>query len=233
MTALHLRFFHRPAAEVARDLLGAVVVSLVDGVLTSGRIIETEAYLGHEDPASHAWRGRRHAQNEGIYSPPGTWYVYRSYGIHWCANLVCAPEGLGAAVLLRAVEPLEGVEAMMARRKLVRRSEGRSVGEELCNGPGKLAQALGITRALDGVKMISSAVRVRRGPPVPDVLVAVGPRIGITKAADWLLRFRLAWPLSSRGGPRGSRLGPQPGRPGGASGRARPSRPDPEGTGPP
>ena len=177
---LPVRFFHRPAAEVARDLLGAVVVSRLGGVTVSGRIIETEAYLGYEDPASHAYRGRRHAQNQGIYSCPGTWYVYRSYGMHWCANLVCAPEGVGAAVLLRALEPLEGIELMRERRKL----EG-----ELCNGPGKLCQALGITRALDGRVMARSAVRIHSGHRVPEAQVVVTARIGITKAADRPLRF--------------------------------------------
>jgi len=215
-----------------------VIVSRVGAVLTSGRIIETEAYLGDEDPASHAYRGRRHAQNEGIYSPPGCWYVYRSYGMHWCANLVCAPAGQGAAVLLRAVEPLRGFDAMTARRKLVRRpacpersvGDGRSVGEDLCNGPGKLTQALGISRELDGRRMNSSPVRVIRGEPVPDAMVSVGPRIGITKAVDWPLRFRLAGSLSPRGGARESRPGPAPARHGGGSARARLPRPDPAGT---
>ena len=180
---LPVRFFCRPAAEVARDLLGAVVVSRVEGVVTSGRIVETEAYLGYEDPASHAFRGRRNPQNAGIYSKPGSWYVYRSYGMHWCANLVCAPEGLGAAVLLRAVEPLEGVEAMLARRKGVR------APGHLCDGPGKLCQALGITKALDGTPMRASEVVVRSGRPIPDRAVEVTTRIGITRAADWPLRF--------------------------------------------
>jgi DNA-3-methyladenine glycosylase len=184
VTVLPLRFFHRPAAEVARDLLGAVVVSRVGGVLTSGRIIETEAYLGHEDPASHAYRGRRHAQNEGIYSPPGSWYVYRSYGMHWCANLVCAPEGLGAAVLLRAVEPLEGVEVMRARRRW--RGSG-TVG--LADGPGKLTAALGITREMDRQRMSSSRVTVLRGRRLPEARVEMTERIGISKAADWPLRY--------------------------------------------
>jgi DNA-3-methyladenine glycosylase len=180
---LPVRFFYRPAAEVARDLLGAVVVSRVDGIVTSGRIVETEAYLGYEDPASHAWRGRRNAQNAGIYSKPGSWYVYRSYGIHWCANLVCAPEGLGAAVLIRALEPLEGVEEMRIRRKWS--------GEpwKLSDGPGKLCQALGIAKAMDGVLMRLSEVVVRSGRRLPDRAVHMTPRIGITRAADWPLRF--------------------------------------------
>jgi DNA-3-methyladenine glycosylase len=184
VTVLPLRFFHRPAAEVARDLLGAVVVSRIDGLMASGRIIETEAYLGYEDPASHAYRGRRHAQNEGIYSPPGSWYVYRSYGVHWCANLVCAPEGLGAAVLLRALEPVRGVETMRVRRG----ADGR-MDAALCNGPGKLTQAQGITRALDGQPMPASEVTIARGRRVAERQIEITPRIGITRAADWPLRY--------------------------------------------
>ena len=181
---LPVRFFHRPAAEVARDLLGAVVVSRVDGVVTSGRIVETEAYLGYEDPASHAWRGRRNSQNAGIYSKPGSWYVYRSYGIHWCANLVCAPVGLGAAVLIRALEPLEGLDTMFTRR-------GRKANEahRLCDGPGKLCQALGVNGDLTGVAMGRSAVTVVDGQRVPSGSVTTTPRIGISQAVEWPLRF--------------------------------------------
>jgi DNA-3-methyladenine glycosylase len=187
---LPVRFFHRPAAEVARDLLGAVVVSRIGDVAVSGRIIETEAYLGYEDPASHAYRGRRHAQNQGIYSHPGSWYVYRSYGVHWCANLVCAPEGLGAAVLLRALEPLEGIEVMRERRKLDGRT-GRRADGQLCDGPGKLCQALGITKPLDGQSMPGSPVALLRGHRVRNTEIAVTPRVGITRAVDWPLRFAI------------------------------------------
>lgn len=179
---LPARFFARPAPEVARDLLGSVIISTCGRTRTSGRILETEAYLGTDDPASHAFRGRLHAGNASIYGPPGSWYVYRSYGIHWCANLVCAPPGQGAAVLIRAVEPLEGVRAMRRRR-------GPQAADRLTDGPGKLAQALGITRALDGAMMPASRVLVTKGDAVPDHRISVTPRIGITRAADWPLRF--------------------------------------------
>jgi DNA-3-methyladenine glycosylase len=178
------RFFHRPVTEVARDLLGAVVVSRIGGVVTSGRIVETEAYLGCEDPASHAWRGRRHAQNDGIYSLPGSWYVYRSYGVHWCANLVCAPHGLGAAVLLRALEPIEGIAAMIDRR-------GRAVLKDLCSGPGKLCKALGVAKPLDARPMWGSDVVVRSGRRIADAAVETTARVGITRAVDWPLRYLL------------------------------------------
>jgi len=179
---LPLRFLARPAQVVARDLLGAVVVSRLGRALTAGRIVETEAYLGLEDPASHAYAGRRHAGNECIYGPPGSWYVYRSYGIHWCMNLVCAPRGAGAAVLIRALEPLDGLATMRRRRLL-------DVTARLTNGPGNLARALGVTRALDGLPMGASPVQVLKGDTVPDNRIDVTPRIGISRAADWPLRF--------------------------------------------
>lgn len=179
---LPVSFFRRDSATVARELLGCLVVSFVDGERTVGRIVETEAYEGAGDPASHAYAGRLHAQNAAVYSAPGSWYVYRSYGIHWCANLCCRAPARGSAVLLRALEPVEGLEAMARRR-------GRALPRELCAGPGKLTMALGMTNALDGVFMPSSAVVVQRGTAVEDARVAIGPRIGITKAADWPLRF--------------------------------------------
>lgn len=188
-------FFHRTAPEVARALLGAVVVSRVGGRTVSGRIVETEAYLGYEDAASHAWQGRRHRQNEGIYSPPGHWYVYRSYGIHWCANLVCAPPGLGAAVLLRALEPLEGIEIIRRRRS---QQGNRPADRALMDGPGKLCQALGITRALDRQSMPSSPVLLFPGSPIDDRQIRVTPRIGITRAVDLPLRFVLPGSLRDR-----------------------------------
>jgi DNA-3-methyladenine glycosylase len=175
-------FFKRTAPEVAHDLLGAVLVSRVAGQIVTGLISEVEAYLGLEDPASHAWRGRRHAQNEGLYRPAGWWYVYRSYGIHWCANLVCSGAGEGAAVLLRAMIPTGGVGTIQERRGDVR-------PRDLANGPGKLAAALGMTRAHDQQPMRASSVVVRAGDPIPDEQVRVTPRVGITRAVDWPLRF--------------------------------------------
>jgi DNA-3-methyladenine glycosylase len=175
-------FFQRTAPEVARDLLGAVIVSRIGGREVSGRISEAEAYLGREDPASHAWNGRRHAQNEGLYRPAGWWYVYLSYGVHWCANLVCSPAGMASAVLLRAMIPVGGIPVIMRRR-------GDVAARELSNGPGKLTVALGITRMHDQRPMRDSPVVVRVGDAMPDSEVLVTPRIGITKAVDWPLRF--------------------------------------------
>lgn len=182
---LPVAFFRRPAEVVAAELLGMVVESSVGGELTQGRIVETEAYLGYDDPASHGYLHRRTARNEALFGPSGSWYVYLSYGMHWCANLVCQRAGLASAVLLRAVEPLTGLEIMRQRR-------GGVPDRELCSGPGKLSQALGITRDLDGSRMLGSPVVVRRAASIEEIAIAATPRIGITKAADWPLRFCLA-----------------------------------------
>jgi len=129
--------------------------------------------------------GRRHAGNASLYCPPGHWYVYQSYGIHWCANLVAAPSGRGGAVLLRAAELVEGREAVARRRAGVREALWT-------NGPGKLCQALAIDRRLDGLKMRASPVTVWPGEAPEEGSIVVTPRIGITKAADWPLRFLLS-----------------------------------------
>jgi DNA-3-methyladenine glycosylase len=163
--------FDRPALEAAPALLGTVL--LVDGV--GGAIIETEAY-SPDDPASHSFAGPT-ARNATMFAGPGLAYVYRSYGIHWCLNFTCAR---GSAVLIRALEPRTGLEVMAERR-------GLSEPQLLCSGPGRLAQALGITRELDGRRLDASPFALAR-PEGPSEVV-VGPRIGITKAADQPWRF--------------------------------------------
>lgn len=182
---LPVAFFRRPAETVAAELLGMEVLTSVEGEITSGRIVETEAYLGYDDPASHGYLHRRNARNQALFGPPGTWYVYLSYGMHWCANLVCQKSGLASAVLLRALEPVEGLEIMRRRR-------GGVPDGDLCSGPGKLCQAMGITRELDGQRITQSAAIVRRSAMSERLHVAAGPRIGITKAVDWPLRFCVA-----------------------------------------
>jgi len=189
---LPVSFFARPADVVARELLGTTVSSTLGGARTAGRIVETEAYLGYEDPASHGFRHRRHAQNEALFGPPGTWYVYLSYGMHWCANLVSGARGEASAVLLRALEPVEGLAVMRERR-------GGVADRQLCSGPGKLCQALALTRDQDGLSMRRSGATVRSdgGPPVT---IVASPRIGISKAVDWPLRFVIdGSPWVSRG----------------------------------
>ena len=182
---LPVAFFRRPAEIVARDLLGMVVVSSAGDEITTARIVETEAYLGYDDPASHGYLHRRNARNQALFGQPGSWYVYLSYGMHWCANLVCQKTGLASAVLLRALEPLEGLDIMRWRR-------GPVPDRELCSGPGKLCQALGITRALDSRRMAGSEVVVHRPRSNEESTIVATPRIGITKAADWPLRFVVA-----------------------------------------
>jgi DNA-3-methyladenine glycosylase len=202
---LPVAFFQRPAETVAADLLGTVLVSCIGNKITKAIIVETEAYLGYDDPASHGYRHRRNARNAALFGPPGTWYVYLSYGMHWCANLVCQKAGLASAVLLRALEPVDGLDVMRRRR-------GGVPDRELCSGPGKLCQALGIDRMLDGARMSRSPVIVR--PPERGELphIAATPRIGITKAVDWPLRFHVVgspWLSRKEKGGRSADLPPQ------------------------
>ena len=171
----------RGAMHAAPALLGALLVR-EDGRVA--RIIETEAYT-QDDPASHSHRGRT-ARNAAMFARAGTCYVYRSHGLHWCMNIVTGAEGTGEAVLVRAVEPVVGLAAMVAARGW----EGRRL-RDLANGPGKLCVALGITSEHDGLDLLdpASAIFLSRGEPVAPAHVLVTPRIGITKAADWPRRF--------------------------------------------
>jgi DNA-3-methyladenine glycosylase len=170
-------FFARSVHDVAPDLIGAEL--LVDGV--GGRIVEVEAY-DHEDPAAHGFRGRT-ARNAAMFGPPGHAYVYRSYGVHWCLNFVCEGEGIASAVLIRALEPRIGLATMRSRR-------GVDETRRLCSGPGRLTEALGITREHEGLALDRPpfALRAREGPGE----ILVGPRIGITKAAEKPWRYGLA-----------------------------------------
>jgi DNA-3-methyladenine glycosylase len=188
-------FYSRPVQEVARDLLGCVVVH--GGA--SGRIVETESYH-EEEPACHAFAGLT-ARTQTLFGPPGRAYVYRSYGIHALLNAVAEPDGTGAAVLIRALEPLAGIERMLRRR-------GERPVEDLCSGPGKLTQALGIGLELNDSDLCAGAIEVlprSRDARAPDVVI--GPRIGITKATGLVWRYCDAssrcvsrpWPPAMRG----------------------------------
>jgi DNA-3-methyladenine glycosylase len=159
---------------VAPELIG--VTLLVEGI--GGRIVEAEAY-DQEDPASHGYRGRTE-RNAAMFGPPGHAYVYRSYGIHWCLNLVCDGEGVANAVLIRALEPAYGLDEMRRRR-------GVDDPRLLCSGPGKLCQALAVTREHDGLRLDRPPFELR--PRGQEVEVVAGPRIGITKAAEQPWRY--------------------------------------------
>jgi DNA-3-methyladenine glycosylase len=185
---LRRSFFARSVHEVAPDLIG--VTLLVDAV--GGRIVEVEAY-DQEDPASHGYRGRT-ARNEAMFGPPGHAYVYRSYGIHWCLNLVCGEEGVPEAALIRALEPTAGVDVQRRRR-------GVQEPKALCSGPGKLCQALAITRQHDGLPLDRAPFRLEPRREAPGIVTA--PRIGITRATELSWRYLEARsPYVSRGRPR-------------------------------
>ena len=185
--SLPLEFYSRDTEKVARDLLGALLVSTIGGQRTSGIIVETEAYIGPHDPASHgAERIGRTKRNTSMFGPPGLAYVYRIYGVHWCLNAVTHEEDYPAAVLIRALEPVEGIAVMM-RRRFGRSAIGNQ--KQLASGPGKLAAALGIDGACDGHMLDRAPLWIEPGNPVPRNDIVAGPRIGITKAAEWPLRF--------------------------------------------
>lgn len=186
-------FYDRETEIVAREMLGAVLECTSPEGTVSGIIVETEAYVGEHDPACHAAVGRTR-RTEPLYGKPGTSYVYFIYGVHWCFNAVTRGEGLPSAVLVRAIEPLTGNDLMQARR-------GGVSAINLTNGPGKLCAALGIDGAHNGLSLQRRPILIRAGEPVDDTIIEVTPRIGITKAAEWPLRYLIRgnpWVSSSR-----------------------------------
>ena len=195
MRPLEREFYRRDPRAVAPELLGKVVVAGE----RQARVVEVEAYCGAEDPAAHSYRGRT-PRNATMFGPPGRLYVYFSYGMHWCCNPVCGDDGEGVAVLLRALEPLEGLEAMRVDR-------GGVPDRDLCRGPARLCQALGITRAMDGADLVTGdrgLTIVDDGTAPPDE-PAVGPRVGITRGAESPWRWWVPGsPWVSRGASRRS-----------------------------
>jgi DNA-3-methyladenine glycosylase len=178
-------FYNRPTLAVARDLLGKVLVHDAADGLTAGVIVEVEAYIGEDDPACHAARGLT-ARNAPLYGPPGLAYVYFNYGMHWLVNAVTEGEGRPAAVLLRALAPLDGVDLMRQRRLAQRASSAPVTDNDLCRGPGNLTTALGITGAQNRADLHGGALRIEdRGLPAPDVAwsARVGIRVGLDR--DW------------------------------------------------
>jgi DNA-3-methyladenine glycosylase len=189
MSRFSRKFYQRDAATLARALLGQVLVRvLADGTRLAGRIIETEAYLGVEDKAAHSFGGRHTPRNAAMWGPAGHAYVYFVYGMHHCVNVVAATPGDPAAVLLRALAPLEGLEAMR-RHRAGRIAAARLRDRDLCSGPAKLAQAMAIDRALDHADLVAGeTLFIERGRRVPPQRIVATPRVGIDYAAEWTLK---------------------------------------------
>ena len=179
-------FFDRETEVVSRDLLGAVLSCRTPEGLASGRIVETEAYLGEHDPACHAAAAGLTERTRWLYGEPGTAYVYFIYGMHWCFNAVTKEHGHPSAVLVRALEPLEGL-GLMRRRRPKAKSD-----RDLTNGPGKLCAALGIDSRHNGLPLQRPPLLITRGTTYTDDATVTAPRIGVTKAADWPLRWYVA-----------------------------------------
>ncbi|MFU8896552.1 MAG: DNA-3-methyladenine glycosylase [Gammaproteobacteria bacterium] len=187
------QYYARDAVSLARALLGQVLVRVLDdGTRLAGRIIETEAYVGVEDKAAHCYGGRRTARNEAMWGPAGHAYVYFVYGMHYCVNVVAEGPGRPAAVLVRALEPLEGLAQMRVHRSGKIPAERLGV-RDLCSGPAKLAQALAIDRAFDAADLVSGdTLFIERGLRIRPANIRSAPRIGVNYAEEWatrLLRF--------------------------------------------
>jgi DNA-3-methyladenine glycosylase len=201
---LRRSFFARPALEVAPDLLGCTLVHQLNGTTLAGRIVEVEAYLPTGDEAAHSRCGPT-ARNGSMFGPPGRLYVYRSMGLHHCANVVCEEPGIGTGVLIRALEPREGLAEMRARR-------ANRPDTELCNGPGKLCAAMALDLAHDGETLLTGALAIHasRTPIGP---IHASPRIGISKAVDHPYRFFIAGHPCVTKAPQNGRARPQGRRP--------------------
>jgi DNA-3-methyladenine glycosylase len=192
-------FYDRDPREVAVDLLGKVFVRReVDGSPTAGRVVEVEAYLGLDDPGSHAFRGET-PRVRTMFGPPGHLYVYFTYGMHWCANVVCGPGDTPGAVLLRALAPMAGHEAMRARRGAVAARD-----RDLCSGPAKLCQALDIGRALDGADLVTGeqGVWLVDDGAAPPAAVGNSTRVGLSQGAEHRWRWFVTGDQNVSRGPR-------------------------------
>jgi DNA-3-methyladenine glycosylase len=214
-------FFAGPSLQVAPRVLGCVLEHQTAEGLVAVELTEVEAYEGSVDPASHSYRGRT-ARNGVMFGPPGHAYVYFTYGMHFCVNLVCGPEGTATAVLLRAGRIIEGA-SLAAARRLAGRPAARAVADrDLARGPARLCQALAIDRAQDGADVCdpASPVRVRPGPSlVMPGQISQGPRVGVSSAADWPWRFWLTGdPTVSAYRPHVPRTRPKPVSPPGSDG---------------
>jgi DNA-3-methyladenine glycosylase len=182
--ALSRGFYDRPTEQVARELLGKTLVREIDGSVLAGRIVEVEAYLGEDDEAAHSFAGITE-RTRVIFGPPGHAYVYFSYGMHHCLNVVAEPTGRAGCVLVRALEPLSGLDEMFRRRPRAK------APRDLCSGPGKLTQAMGITLSHYGADLTAGALTIRESPDDDALIVRQTARIGITRSAELPLRFHL------------------------------------------
>lgn len=194
-------FFAVDSRTLARRLLGQRLVRVLDGERLSGIIVEAEAYVGVRDRASHAFGGRRTPRNESMYSRPGTAYVYFTYGAHFCMNVVCGRDGVPLAVLLRAIEPEEGLDRMRALRLEAPKPPRRLEDDALCRGPGNLCRALGIDRALDGVDLVDGEsvwIERARRRAWPQGAIAWTPRVGLGSCGEWTAKPLRAVVRSSR-----------------------------------
>jgi DNA-3-methyladenine glycosylase len=176
-------FYLRPTLTIARELLGKYIVRRLKGKNLIGKIVEAEAYLGEKDPASHAFRGKT-KRNEVMFGEGGHLYVYFTYGMHFCSNVVTDAEGKGRAVLIRAVEPLAGIDMMIKNRKL----KDTSI-INLTNGPAKLCEAFGIEGKHNGIDLLGDEIHITAGEKIPREQIVSAPRIGITNGAEKLWRF--------------------------------------------
>ncbi|HYL95710.1 MAG TPA: DNA-3-methyladenine glycosylase, partial [Terriglobales bacterium] len=193
LKVLPREFFNRDPRRVCRELLGKVLVRRESTKLLAGRVVELEAYMGTGDPAAHAYIGPT-ARNRVLFGPPGHAYIYFTYGSHYCLNVSCMPEGKAGSVLFRALEPLAGIAEMERARGLAEAEAKKNVLRRLTSGPGRLAEAFGITRPRDNGKDLTDATSdlflADGGYPPPRVLTTV--RVGITKAAERPLRYLIA-----------------------------------------
>ncbi len=179
-------FYEQPTLTVARNLIGKTLARRTDDGVVAGIIVETEGYIAPVDPAAHAYRGKT-ARNATMFGPPGHAYVYFTYGMHYCLNVVTEAEGVAAAVLIRAIQPCHGIALMQARR-------GERIAErDLARGPGRLCAALGLTTADDGTDLLGDTLWISEPltPQKEPLRIAATPRIGITQATDWPWRFVL------------------------------------------
>lgn len=186
MKKLPHSFYIRPTLHVARDLLGKHIVRMLHGKRLIAKIVEVEAYLGSKDPASHTFRGKT-KRNEVMFKQGGHLYVYFTYGMHFCANVVTGKEGLGEAVLIRAIEPIEGAEVMQKNRRKV--GGHFKNGPQLTNGPAKLCEALRIQREQNGIDLLGDEIYILNAEPIPKSKIGVSTRIGIRVGIEKKWRF--------------------------------------------